>query len=712
MIRKALFPKMILIAFFAGLVLFQGCVANDTGRIDPQKFTEEKDFGGAVQYYTKALEKSPNDLELKLKLTAAKQKASMVHMRKGEELISKKYYREAIEELQISIAFYSSNHRAIELVDKVKKMKESFYYTQKGSQQIKTGGFDNAKRSFQKAIELDPENEDAKSALAKFKKMPKDLPEYRLDLRSNALLSLKFKQTPVTNVFEILSKLEGINFIFDKDIKETKVTLFTTDVTFDRFLDVLLKTNSLRAKMINQKTLLIYPDTPAKAKEYDELYVKTFYLSYLKAKNAMAILTKILKSKNIIANEKLNAITIRGQKASVEMAARLIEANDRTPSEVVLNVEIMEVKKKNEKELGLSISDTITFGVSETSSGITSDPLAIFTGMASFNDISKITSKELYMSLPTATLKLLKRDGDTRILAKPQLRVSSSEKASILIGEKVPLRSNRRTDTNGSTTYDFIYQDIGVKLTVEPVINMYEQITLKMYIEISALGSNVGTVTDPQYTITTRTTETVLTINDGDSVIIGGLISDNERETITKIPFLGDIPRLGRLFSSTASEIEKTDVLMSITPFVIRNQDIPDSNISEFWSGNQNEVTLGEPVEQIIENATSFKEVPDEEYILVIGDEAFLPGDTYFSVQVYSGKDQTDAQNRSKELEGLGYETWVIPAEIKNKGTYFRVFVGQYPSYQTAETARNEMLTRESFPRDIHIVDRAYVYGK
>jgi len=712
MIRRALFPKMLLIAFFAGLVLFQGCVANDAAKMDPQRFTQEKDFDGAVEYYTKAVQESPNDLDLKLKLTAARQKASMEHMRKGEELISKKYFREAIEELQISIAFYSSNHRAIELVDEVKKMKESFYYTQKGNQQIKTGSFDNAKKSFQKAIELDPGNEEANSALAKFKKMPRDLPEYRLDLRSNALLSLKFKQTPVTNVFEILSKLEGINFIFDKDVKETKVTLFTTDVTFDRFLDVLLKTNSLRAKMINQKTLLIYPDTPAKAKEYDELYVKTFYLSYLKAKNAIAILTKILKSKNIIANEKLNAITIRGQKASVEMAARLIEANDRTPSEVVLNVEIMEVKKKNEKDLGLSISDTITFGVSEESGGIKFDSPSGFASMASLNDISKITSKELYMSLPTATLKLLKRDGDTRILAKPQLRVSSSEKASILIGEKVPLRSNRKTQTDGSTTYDFIYQDIGVKLTVEPVINMYEQITLKMYIEISALGSNVGTVTDPQYSITTRTTETVLTINDGDSVIIGGLISDTERETITKIPFLGDIPRLGRLFSSTANDIEKTDVLMSITPFVIRNQDIPDSNISEFWSGNEKEVALEEPVEQTIERATSLKEVPDEDFILVVGDEAFLPGDTYFSVQVYSGKDQADAQNRSSELEGLGYKTWVRPAQIENKGTYFRVFVGQYPSYQTAETARNEMLTQGSFPRDIHIVDRAYVYGK
>jgi general secretion pathway protein D len=372
----------------------------------------------------------------------------------------------------------------------------------------------------------------------------------------------------------------------------------------------------------------------------------------------------------------------------------------------------MEVQKKNEKDLGLSISDTITFGISEESDGIKFDPTFGFAKMASIYDISKISSKEVYMSLPTATLKLLKRDGDTRILAKPQLRVSSSEKASILIGEKVPLRSNRKTQTDGTTTYDFLYQDIGVKLTVEPVINMYEQITLKMHIEISALGSNVGTVTDPQYAISTRSTDTVLTIDDGDSVIIAGLIQDTERETIQRIPLLGDIPKLGRLFSTEASTIEKTDVLMTITPYVIRNQDLPESSIAEFWSGNAKDMTLEEPVEQIIKKETDLKESPDEDYLLVVVDGEFLPSDTYFSVQVYSARDQAEAENRSQALRTIGYKTWVIPAQIKGKGTYFRVFVDQYPSYQAAETARSRMLKEDRFPKDIHIVDRAYVYGE
>ncbi len=712
MTKKYLFVlRMIVILLLP--VFFYNCNTVKHPNVETaDRLASENNFDEAVEYYTKALSENPDDIALKLRLKETKQRASISHMQKAKTLINKKFYKEAIEELQMAIAFYSGNHRAIELVGNVKMMKESQYLVDKGKKQIQLGDFQNAKISFQKSIQLDPDNSDAKAALEQFKKRKDDISKYQLDFRTKKPISLKFKKTPVLNVFEILSKLSGINFIFDKDITETKVTLFMTDVKPDRFLDVLLRTNSLRAKRIDSTTLLIYPDTPQKAKEYDELYVKTFYLSHLKAKNAVAILTKILKSKNIIANEKLNAVTVRGHKDKVDMAGRIISANDRTPSEVILNVEIMEVQRKKEKDLGLSISDTVTFGVSEESSGIDFDTDFGFASMASIHDISRITSKELYLSLPTATLKLLKKDGDTKILAKPQLRVSSSEKASILIGEKVPLRTNRRVQTDGSTTYDFQYQDVGVKLVAEPVINMFNQVTMKLAIEISALGSNVGTVTDPQFSIKTRTTNTVLTIQDGDSVIIAGLIEDDDRATIQKIPLLGDIPAMGDLFSSEDSEIINTDILMAITPVIIRSQDIPQDNLSGFWSGTEKQVSLDEPHEQkIIENA-GLKDAPDDDYVMVLTEDVFLPSDKFYSIQIYSSKDEKESENKAEQIREIGYQAWVKPADIKDKGMFYRVFLGQYTSYQEAEQARLELLKKDGFRKDIHIVDRAYVYGK
>ncbi len=710
--KKGWGSGVMLIALVLAAALLHGCASKNANQIKAEQFAVEKDFDAAVERYNMALQEDPDNLDLQLRLNDAKQKASLAHMRKAMELISNKFYKEAIEELQVSIAFYSSNHRAIELIDQTKRMKESAYYTEKGEKQIRTGDYEGAKTSFQKAVQLDSENQEAVAALEKFKKHPEALSRFRLDLRSNDPISLKFKKTPVLNVFEILSKISGINFIFDKDVKETPVTLFMTDVSFDRFLEVILKTNSLKAKMINRKTMLIYPDTPAKAKEYDDLYVKTFYLSYLKSKDAVAILTKILKSKDIIANEKLNAVTIRGSKESVDSAGRIIKANDRTPSELVLNVEIMEVSRKREKDLGLSISESITFGISETSSGIDNDTNFGLATLGSIKDISRITSNELYLSLPTATLKLLKKDGDTRILAKPQVRVSSSEKASILIGEKVPLRSNRKVQTDGTTTYDFLYQDVGVKLVTEPVINMFGQVTLTLSIEISALGNNVGTTDDPQFAIKTRSTSTVLTVNDGDSVIIGGLIEDEDRATYQRIPLFGDVPVMGRLFSSENSENIKTDILMTITPVIIRAQDVPEKEIAAFWSGTEESVSQEVPMEEKIRKQTDYNDIPDNDYIARLQTDIFLPTDQYFSIQVYSSKDEADALMKKAFYELQGYSAWVMPAQIENKGTFHRVFIGQYDAYQKAENARQAMLKLEIFPKDIHIVDRDYVYQK
>jgi general secretion pathway protein D len=696
------------------MTIFQGCVSKNVHHVKAVKFENEKDYDSAVKYYTKALKENPDNLDSKLGLKHARQNASIIHMRKAEKLLEKKYFRKAIEELQVSIAFYSGNAKAIALIDKAKRMKQSHYYLKKGNQQVKTGSYKNARKSFQKALDLNPDNEEAETALMRFKNKVENPPVYGLDYRSNALISLKFKKTPILNVFEILSKLSGINFIFDKDIKESKVTLFMNDVSFDKFFEVLLKTNALKAKLINRKTMLIYPDTQGKAKEYQDLYVKTFYLSYLEAKNAVVILTKMLKNKNITSNKKINSVTIRGQRNELEMAARIIEANDRTPSEVVLNVEILEVSRSTEKDLGLSVSDTITFGVSEMSSGIDyvdpSTTIFGFANLGSLKDISNITNKELYLSLPTATLKLLKQHGDTKILAKPQIRVSSSEKASILIGDRVPIRTNRKVQTDGTTTYDFQYQDVGIKLIVEPVINMYDQITMQLSIEVSALGANVGTSDDPQFAIKTRTINTVMTINDGGSVIIGGLIQDEDRSTTRKIPFAGDIPALGRLFSSKNSEVAETDILMSITPVIIRRQDVPQQEISEFWSGTQKEISLEEPQEEKIRKVTSFNNFPNKDFVKALTGNEFLPGANYFSIQVYSSKVRTDAERRSKQHERQGYKTWIRSAEIKNKGTFYRVFVGQYTSYRLAEQARLDMIDTNIFPKDIHIVDRDYVY--
>jgi general secretion pathway protein D len=600
------YRRFILIA----LVLFAGlgsgaCVTSSKYVQESRKFASSGDWDRSVQVLQKAHDKNPADPEVKLMLARARSNASIKHMAKGEKLIQEGLLEEAIKEFQISIAFNPGNVRSEALIKRTKGFRESRFLFRKGEKLLKAGEYAKARDAFQQAIKLNPNNMNAQKALASFRKEEKQPPRFRLKLKSSAPVSLKFKKTPVTNVFEVLSKLTGINFIFDKDISESKVTLFMTDVSLDRFLDVLLRTNNLVGKLVDANTMIIYPNTPAKTKEYEDLRIRTFYLANLKVKKAVGLLSKILNSKDIIANEKLNALVIRGSGEMIKIASKIIEANDRPSAEVLLNVEILEVKRTKERQLGLDINPTsITFGIGESSPKISKD--SSFVPNVSLHALGKITNRELLLSIPTATLNLLKQDADTKTLASPQVRVKNGEKATIHVGERVPLRVNRRIDTTGVVTNDFQYQDIGVKVEVEPNVNLNDEISLKLSLEVSALGANLGTADEPQYAISTRKTNTVLTMRDGEPVIIGGLISDEERQTIRKIPLLGDIPVIGVLFSNLDKTKVETDILMAITPIITRTQDIPSRDVSEIWSGKERNFSQREPYESYAEQEGAY----------------------------------------------------------------------------------------------------------
>ena len=600
----------VLIAFIICTGIWLQACANTTPYVEEGRtLGSVGQWDKSVTVLQKAQKENPSDPEIKLMLARAKSNASMKHMAQGEILLKKGSFDAAMREFRLSIKFNPGNVRAEALLRRSEDFRESDNQLQKGKKFLQEKEYAKARRAFQEAVKLNPANKEAEKALAAYRKEMERPPRFRLKPKSNAPVSLRFKKTPITNVFEVLSRLSGVNFIFDKDIKETKVTLFMTDVPIVRFLEVLLRTNNLSGKLVNDKTMIIYPNTPSKIKEYEDLQIRTFYLANLKVKKAVALLAKILKSRDIIANEKLNALVIRGPKELIEVASKLIEANDRPPAEVLLNVEILEVSRSKERQLGLDVSPTsITFGIGESSPVVNKD--SAFAPNVSAYALGKITNKELLLSLPQATLNLLKQDAGTRTLASPQIRVRNGEKATIHVGERVPLRVNRRIDTTGVVTNDYQYQDIGVKVNAEPVVNRNDEVSLKLGLEVSALGANLGTVDEPQYSIKTRKANSVLTIRDGEPVIIGGLISDEERKTVRKIPLLGDIPVIGYIFSNLDKSKVETDILMSITPIVIRSQDIPTKEVSEIWSGKEHDFSVKEPYDSYAERKDRYYSRP------------------------------------------------------------------------------------------------------
>lgn len=602
---------LILLWVFVATTLF-GCVNNKLLN-EGKQYADQGDWDKSVQVFQKAYNENPGDQEIKLLLYRAKRNAALVHQTRGEALLKMNRFDEAIQELQVAIALYPANVKAEAIIEKAKARKEAEYYLKVGENLAKSRKHSQAKEAFQKALKLNPSDDRALKALSRYKKKEERPQAFRLKVDLTTPVSLKFKNTPILNVFEVLTRLTGVNFIFDKDMQETKVTLFVTDVSFDEFLDILLKTNKLSSKLVNANTLIIYPDTPNKAKEYQDLQIRTFYLANLDVKKAVALLAKILKSKDIIANEKLNAVVIRGPQEVIDVASKVIEANDRPSAEVMLNVEILEVSRSKEQNLGIEFDPA---SVSAQLGEPTYDfftPGSVSAGAGSLYALERISSQNILLSLPSATLNLLKQDGDTKTLANPQIRVKNGEKAKIHIGERVPLRTNRRVDTTGAVTTDFQYQDVGVKLDVNPIINVHDEITLKLNLEVSSLGDNVGTSSDPQYAIRTRTAQSVLSIRSGETVIIGGLISDEERRTLRKVPLLGDIPAMGYLFSNQSTDDEKKDILMAITPIMARSQEIPEPDVAEIWSGREDDFSLKEPYETYIEREEAYNDEPVEE---------------------------------------------------------------------------------------------------
>ncbi|UCD32215.1 MAG: SPOR domain-containing protein [Desulfobacterales bacterium] len=778
------FSKKNAVTIFMILILSIFCIggcAEDIAFLRKGKeFASQKDWDQSVKNYQKALAANPDSSEIQLLLRRAKFAASMAHMVKGQEYLNQQLYSEAIGEFKMSISYHPANRKAIGLMEKALNAKKSNQYYRRGEDFLKAEKFFDAKEALKRALELNPENEKAKAALSYFKKEDERLAKYRVDLKTDAPVSFKFKKTPIFNVFEVLSRLSGINFIFDKEIIETKVTMFMTDISFDQFIEVLLSTNKLASKLVDEKTMLIYPDTPAKAKEYQDLQIRTFYLDNLQAEKAVRILSKVLKSKDIIANKDNNSVVIRGSKDVVEIASRIIKANDGLPAEVLLHVEILEVRRTTEEQLGLTVDPTsVTLGLGEESSLLGDNPS--FDTSASIEALDHISRKNVILSLPTATLNFLKQDGDTKILAKPQLRVKNNEKAIIHVGERIPLRTNRRTEEGGAVTFDFQYFDVGVKLDVVPTISRYGEISLKMTLEISQLGENLGTPDDPQFAILTRKAQSVLSVPDGELVFIGGLIQDTESETVRKFPFLGEVPILGRLFSNFDTINRDSDVIMTIIPVIIREHEPIGADITNIWSGNERNPSLGEPFESYIEREGAYLDQPVEAYFeqqetdteesegtlekpegsnspssnaenmmsssehrpasdhvaklpeeprapiekdiqenssqdvaathLPDEDNYFWPESVRYSVHVNSFPEKEVAQARIKELSQAEYECYLVYAQVPSMGNYYRIFVGKFNGFTSAQSFCQKLKGKKGFAEDIHVADREWAFG-
>jgi general secretion pathway protein D len=397
-------------------------------------------------------------------------------------------------------------------------------------------------------------------------------------------VTLQFRDANLKMVFEALSRTSGINVLLDKDVKaDIKTSIFVKDVSIEDAIDLILLQSQLEKKIISDNTVFVYPNTPAKLKDYQDLKIRSFHLTNSDPKQVMNMVKTLLKTKDILVNEKTNSIVMRDTPEAIRLAEKMINDQDIADPEVMLEVEVLEVNRTRLSQIGINFPSKLTL----TAQGATPN-----TGLT-LNQLQNLNSSDLVTSPALATtLNLMLQDGTTNLLASPRIRVRNREKAKIMIGDRVPVITNAVTPVSTGTpvvTGNVQYMDVGMKLEVEPEIHLDNDISIKVHLDVSSIVKQIDNpISGTQaYQIGTRNASTVLRLRDGETQVLAGLISDEDRKTSNKVPGLGQLPILGHLFSDNGSNTSKTEIILSITPRIVGKKAFPDAREVEYWSGTE-----------------------------------------------------------------------------------------------------------------------------
>ena len=410
-------------------------------------------------------------------------------------------------------------------------------------------------------------------------------------------VTLELRDANIKVVFEALSRATGINFILDKDIKpDTKASIFIKKARIEDAIDMVLSSSGLQRKMLAENTMLVFASTQQKQKDYQDLMIRSFYLSNTTAKQVAVLIKSMLKTKDIFVDDRLNMIVMRDTPEAIHIAEKLVAVNDLADPEVMLDIEVLEVSRSRLQELGIEYPNRIAVNSLIPITTVTSATGVV--ASSTVNTASQLTmagllglNKSRFDVSPNPAVNFRKTTGDINILSNPRIRVRNNEKAKILVGDKVPVITTTST-ANVGISENVQYVDVGLKLDVEPRITADDYVNIKVGLEVSSLGDRTVTKNGATvYTIGTRNANTILRLKNGETQVLAGLISDDERKNASKLPGLGDIPLLGRLFANQQDQKTKTEIVLAITPRIISNIVRPNAEVSEYWSGTDSLIT-------------------------------------------------------------------------------------------------------------------------
>ncbi|REJ81825.1 MAG: hypothetical protein DWQ36_05245 [Acidobacteria bacterium] len=538
------------------------------------------DWDRAVLEYLELVNSDPADLRFRSGLMRAKLQASVMHFEQGKKFRDAELFQQALVELQQAVQLDPTNQYA---VTELRKVREEI----------------DARRTGQTRASIEEMKRRKSGEMAQ--------PPV-LNPRSPEPIDLDFPE-PVSlqSIYLALGKAFGINVLFDPKLRDQDLAIQLKDVTAQDALEILMRTAGHFYKTLDERSIIIVADTPQNRRTYEDLIIQTFFLSNSDVKEVMTMLRSLVDSRKIASNEQLNAIILRDTADKVKVAERIIRANDKAKAEVVVDVELLQINSNKMQELGASLS-AYSAGV-ELDTGGEDIPLR-------FTDLEFLNGNNWVLTIPNFLFDFVKTSTDAQTLAKPQLRISEGERARLTIGDRVPVpvTSFNTANTVGSNVVpitSFQYQDVGIRIEIEPRVHHNEEVSLEISVEVSNISGSVG----DQPIIGTRNIETNIRLKDGETNFLAGLIRSDESNSDEGIPGLSEIPVLGRLFSKKSSQNQRTDIVLTLTPHIIRRADITEEDLTPIWVGTEQNITFrgGSPrVESEAEGPFDTEEIPDD----------------------------------------------------------------------------------------------------
>jgi general secretion pathway protein D len=539
------------------------------------------DWDTAVTEFTNAVQANPDSAEYKIELERAMQNAGREHLSRARDLEQAGQLDAALLEYKAATKMDPTNRLAAARVAELER---------------------TIREQIEKSRPRPPI--DAMRQQARTQGVPILNPADRTPLK------FSFNNSSLRDILNFIGTTTGINIQYDATFQDRAYTVTLDGVPLEEALQQILSVNGFFYKVINQRTIVVAPDTQAMHNKYDDLVVQVFYLSHTDATELSQVINQMLRVSGqnlpaIFPGKTSNTLTVRATAPIVAVAERLIRAHDKPRAEVVIEVQILEVNRTRAKQFGINLSDYalgLTFSpeVSPPNTpGAPSNPPN--PPPFNLNTITQgISTSDFYLSVPSAVVKFLESDSNTKQLAKPQLRGAEGQELTLNLGDQIPIVQTvfGAAAAGGFANIpqsSYTYKDVGVNMVMTPRVTYEGEIILDLTVESSNLGPNVSVAGQDVPSFGSRRVHTRLRLREGESNLLAGLLRDEQRRVLTGLPGIMRVPGLRSLFGSTDEQIQQTDIVMLLTPHIVRTHELTVDDLAPIYMGTTQNLGLGGP---------------------------------------------------------------------------------------------------------------------